>query len=144
MTMISVYTNSLLVYNDPAISGFLSLHQHIQGKQRGWECRLRRDCPGLRGFAVWGALSLKHTHTRLVLTSFGQICVWALHPSLSLMDHCFLASQFPEIYSGQRNLCWTCTDASSYTQSSTMGIDKRFSNNIPSFFHSIRFSNVQV
>ena len=75
----------------------------LQGKQRGWECRSRSKIEGLLPgefcpfslFPVPLSLSSSLSYTHLVLTCFVQICVWARHPELSLMDLCFLASHFP-------------------------------------------------
>lgn len=74
--MTIAYINPPFVYSDPEIAGFLSLHQHIQGKQRGWECGFMEDCeerfPLVGRFAYSGVLplviicvSLSLTHTRM-------------------------------------------------------------------------------
>lgn len=125
----SVYTSPppLCLQWPPDIWAFYPSISTLQGKQRGWECRSRgrlRVCSVFLGFVLplvvpCAPLSLPLSYTHLVLTCSVQICVWARHPELSLMDHCFLASHFPESYSGQRNLCRcsrTCSGARSCTQ----------------------------
>lgn len=101
------------------ISPFYPLHQPILGKQGGWECRLREDCEqwlpwvgrvcrlGSSAFSYSASVSLTqkktHTHTSCFDRRWTNLC---LSPASSALINgsLSLASQFREIYSGQRNL----------------------------------------